>query len=190
MQIVVGNLRARPWAVGVWAVDPRVLGSLLSFPVGLGAGLVMCLVIAISTGPRSQIPLPSGPGACGPAGVAPKEKRKSRGAAATWDMVTFFSPGVAVSVICKRKKEKKWRGLQSLSRLLLFTPDSSPFKFCLGPVAGNRGTGPSAQSWLLKIRVEQGRIPPAVQNLKCSRNKQGRPGRRGRGLHHGTAAFT
>lgn len=30
-----------PSAVGVWAVDPRVLGSLLSFPVGLGAGLVI-----------------------------------------------------------------------------------------------------------------------------------------------------
>lgn len=102
MQIVVGNLRA---VRGRWILG--FSGLFFLFRWVWGRVLSLCLVIAISTGPRSQIPLPSGPDACGPAGVAPKEKRKSRGAAATWDTLTFFSPGVAVSVICKRKKERK-----------------------------------------------------------------------------------
>lgn len=193
MQIVVGNLRARPWAVGVWAVDPRVLGSLLSFPVGLGAGLVIVSCDRDLDRPAiSNTPAQWARRLWASRGGPQGEKEITWGGCNMGHIDVFLSRRRCLRHLQKkkRKKKKRWRGLQSLSRLFLFTPDSSPFKFCLGPVAGNRGTGPSAQSWLLKIRVEQGRIPPAVSNLKCSRNKQGRPGRRGRGLHHGTAAFT
>lgn len=108
MRIVVGNLRA--WlrgSVSAWAVDPRVLGSgrppLLSFSVGLGAGFsLLCLVIAISTNPRSPIPLLGGPDACGHRGAPPRRKEKSRGAAGACNTVTFspLSPSFA--------KEKEW----------------------------------------------------------------------------------
>lgn len=81
MQIVVANLKTDE-SVGAWLVDPRVLGSrCLSFLFRWvwGRALSLCLVITISTNPRSQKPLPSGPDASGRQG-RPQGERLQHGA--------------------------------------------------------------------------------------------------------------